>query len=395
MAIRLVTSLIMLAVSSLFALPAQAATVEGVALTEKGPVPGAVMRAYRTFADLRDNAHALISRPGPKPGQYRLELPAGRYYLTASGQGPDGEPLFAYHGLNPISIDDGYHWIPFLLQAAVPARCASGAPGIGGRVLYKGTPISHGSVSAYTLKDEPFRGMGLLTNSLGLDGSFWFDLAPGDYMVIARQRKDDTSIGPLKKGDLFCYPSANPITITPATACQVELECYPKNALESFLDKGANDHRGKRKETARLRASLKQTSMEEASRPAPGGMLAVIAGQVRDINGQPMPGLVVTAYPGDGLPLFQMYILRFRSDFSAKTDSQGLFRLEVRPGLYYLVARKLVGDAPNAGEPYGLYEGNANHSLRVEAGATQNGIDITVEPIMPDFPVSDHAPTAH
>ena len=376
-------TLALLAALCLLARTGQAATVEGVILTENGPVPDAEARAYPTFADLRAKTKAIVSRPGRKPGHYHLELPAGKYYLVASGQGPQGAPLFAYHGLNPISISDGYHWIPFLVQPAPPARCEAGATGIGGRVLYKDAPITHGSVSVYTLKDEPFRGMGMLTNSLGKDGSFWFDLAPGSYMVIARQRQDDTSIGPLKKGDLFCYPAANPIKVIPATACQVELECYPKNDLEGYLKKDANDHRGKRKEAARLNASLKRASIEESGKTIQGGTLAVIAGQVTDTHDQPMPGLVVTAYPGDQMPLFQMYVLRFRSDFITKTDDKGFFHLEVRPGTYYIVARELVGDAPKAGERYGLYEGNANHSVSLKAGETKSDIQITVEPIMP------------
>lgn len=360
--------------------PAKAATIEGIVLTDKGPVEASVM-AYRSYTDLHAQTNAVLSTPGAKTGQYKLELPPGKYYLAAKGQN-QGQTLFAYHGLNPITITDTLQWIPFFVLPETKARCEAGFQGIGGRILYKNSPITHGSVSVYTLEDEPFRGMGVLTNSIAENGNFWFDLAPGRYVVIARQRQDDAAIGPLKKGDLFCYPAANPIEVSPATACQVDLLCYPRDDLDGYLGKEAQDPRGKRLAT-RQDASLQKASMQEAGKKGSGGPIAIIAGRVTTVDGAAMPGLVVSAYPADELPLFQMYVLRFKSDFLAKTDSKGFFRLELSPGSYYLVAREKVGDAPTPREHYGLYEGNANHSLAVASGETKNGIQIMVEPIMP------------
>ncbi len=362
-------------------LPTKATTIEGIVLTNKGPATAASVMAYRSFEDLRRQTNAIISSEGTKPGQYTLELAPGKYYLTAKGQGQD-QSLFAYHGLNPVMITDSYQWIPFFVLAARPAQCEAGFQGIGGRILYKDTPINHGSVSVYTLEDEPFRGMGVLTNSITEDGRFWFDLAPGSYMVIARQRQDDTAIGPLKKGDLFCYSAANPIEVSPANACQVDLLCYPRDDLDRYLSKDAQDPRGK-KQATRQDSSLQKASMQEAGKKGGGGPLSIIAGRVTDLDGGGMPGLVVSAYPADELPLFQMYGLRFKSDFLAKTDDKGFFRLEMKPGSYYIVAREKVGDAPSEHEYYGLYEGSANHSLTVASGETKNGIQILVEPIMP------------
>lgn len=362
-------------------LPAQATTIEGIILTDKGTADAAVVMAYRTFTDLRRQTNAIISSPGAKPGQYVLDLSPGKYYLTARSQG-QSQPLFAYHGLNPITITNAYQWIPFFILPDRQAQCEAGFQGIGGRIIYKDAPITHGSVSVYTSADEPFRGMGVLTNSITDDGHFWFDLAPGSYMVIARQRQDDAAIGPLKQGDLFCYSAANPIEVSPATACQVDLLCYPRDDLDRFLGKDAQDPRGK-KQTARQGASLQKASMQEAGKKAPGGPISIVAGRVTDLDGHGLPGLVVSAYPADDLPLFQMYVLRFKSEFLTKTDDKGFFRLEMRPGSYYIVAREKVGDAPNEHEYYGLYEGTANHSLTVGSGETKNGIQLFVEPIMP------------
>jgi len=377
------TILLFFIVSFGFTAAPQATTIEGIVLTDKGPVANSAVLAYRTFTDLRQQKNAIVSSEGAKPGQYKIELAPGKYYMTAKSQN-QGQPLFAYHGLNPITITDTYQWIPFFVLPERQAQCEAGYQGIGGRVLYKDAPLSHGSVTVYTSADEPFRGMGVLTNSIADDGRFWFDLAPGSYVVIARQRQDVAAIGPLKKGDLFCYSSANPIEVNPANSCQVDLLCYPRDDLDHFLGNDAEDPRGKRLAT-RQESSLQKASMQVAGKKGGSGdgPISIIAGRVIDLNGAAMPGLIVSAYPADDLPLFQMYVLRFKSDFLAKTDDKGFFRLEMKPGSYYLVAREKVGDAPSEHEHYGLYEGTANHSLAVGSGETKTGIQIFVEPIMP------------
>jgi hypothetical protein len=375
------TIIIFLLIALGVALPTRAATIEGIVLTDKGPAAAPLVMAYPSFSDLRHQANAIVSTPGPKPGLYTLELPPGKYYLAATSH-DHGQSLFAYHGLNPITISNTRQWIPFFVLPVHPSQCETGFQGIGGRVLYKGLPLNSGSVSVYTLEDEPFRGMGVLTNSITDDGSFWFDLAPGTYVVVARQRQDNTAIGPLKKGDLFCYSAANPIAVQPANACQVDLLCYPRDNLDRYLSQNAEDPRGQ-KQTARRDASLEKASMQEAGKKGVKGPVSIIAGRVTALDDSPMPGLVVSAYPADELPLFQMYILRFKSDFLTKTDANGFFRLELKPGSYYIVVREKVGDAPTARENYGIYEENANHSLMVKSGESINGIHLIVEPIMP------------
>lgn len=361
--------------------PAHATTIEGIVLNEKGPASATVI-AYRSFTDLHRQTNGIMSSQGSKPGQYKLDLAPGKYYLVARDS-KHTPPLYGYHGLNPIIIGDTYQWIPFFVLPEDPVQCEPGFQGIGGTVFYRGTPITHGSVSAYPLDDEPFRGMGLLTNSITDDGKFWFELSPGNYVIIARQRHDDSAIGPLKKGDLFCYSASNPIEVHPANSCQLNLHCYPRDDMEHYLTQGAQDPRGKR-QIGRRDASLQNASMKEAGAKAKdAGSLAIIAGRVTDLTGNPMPGLIVSAYPADELPLFQMYVLRFKSQFIAKTDKKGVFRVEAKPGSYYLVAREKVGDAPNVGENYGLYEGNFNHSLAVKSGEIKSGIQLIVEPIMP------------
>ncbi len=109
-----------------------------------------------------------------------------------------------------------------------------------------------------------------------------------------------------------------------------------------------------------------------------------VSGIVRDTSGDPVPDLYVSAYEADTFPLFQMFVIRMITDYMAKTDDSGSYQLELEAGkTYYLVARERIGEAPDHLEFYGLYEGNANHSITVDPGIDTSQTDIVVEQIMP------------
>lgn len=364
-------------------LQAQALQIEGVVLTEKGPVADAVVTAYPDYTSLWKRENGLVSTPGEKPGQYRITVPPGKYYLVAEGS-DHGKPLFGYHGLNPVHVEEEYIWIPIIALPKTKARCEPGFQGIGGRILYKDMPVPNSSISVYSLTDEPFRGMGLLTNTVPEDGTFWFDLDVGKYVLIARKRDAVSAIGPIKQGDLLCYFSNNPVQVLPAQSCTVDIHCYPRDALDTFLVQGADDPRG-RKEERRRTASLQKTDETDSTRLFAGDIKkpAFISGRVTDINGMPLSDLYISAYPADEAPLFQMYVLRLKTNYMTRTDAKGFFRLELKSGTYYLVAREKVGDAPLAGEYYGIYEGTPNHSISLKPNEIKTGVHIFAESIMP------------
>lgn len=362
----------------------QAATIEGIILSSDGPLPDAVVMAYTDFTALAAGKNPIISNPGDKPGVYRLELAPGTYYFVAHGN-KDGKPLFSYHGLNPIIITEEYRWLPFCLVDAGSTEVFSSTPGIEGQVLYHDKPVGRGTVSVYPVEDGRFRGMGLFTNSLGPEGRFRFDLEPGLYVVVARQRRSGTDMGPLEKGDLFCFPAANPIKVTPDQTLKLEIPCYPRDDLEAFLNNADKDPRGKRMPTRRA-ASFAGVQPFEATM-APTGTrkpIATISGQVQDVSGRPRPGLFVCAYSANEPPFFQMYLIRMITNFMALTDDQGRYILRLdRPGAYFLVVREKVGEAPDSMEYYGLYEGTVSHSVIVVSGDHVIDADIKVEQIMP------------
>lgn len=357
--------------------------LEGVVLSSKGPVPDSEVRAYPDYASLSSRTNGYVSSPGEKPGQYRLSLPEGKYYLVATGI-EEEKQLYGYHGLNPIHVREEYRWIPILVQPVESASCAPGYQGLGGQVLYKGEPVPDSSISVYSLTDEPFRGMGMLTNTAYDDGTFWFDLDPGTYVVIARKRFGRGAIGPVRRGDLLCYYSGNPVEVLPGQECSIEISCYPRDDVDAFFARDAADPRGRKQEQRRA-ASLKEADETDSTRQFIGESVtpSLVSGRVTDLAGLPLADLYVTAYPADEVKLFQMYVLRLRTEYMARTDANGFFRLELKRGSYYLVARERVGDAPIAGEYYGIYEGTPNHSFELKPGEVKTGVHVIAESIMP------------
>lgn len=358
-------------------------TVSGIVLSENGTVENSTILAYKNFQALTDTRNAIISQTSIKPGQFTLHLAPGSYYLTATGR-EKHQQLFSYHGLNPITVTDSNRWLPFFAVPAKKSHCKAGLQGIGGHVFYKGLPIANGGISIYNIDDTPFRGMGLLTNTITSDGSFWFDLELGKYVLVARKRVDQSGIGPLKPGDLFCYTAANPIEVKPAQECEVDLYCYPRDDLTTFLKIEAPDPRGRQEKGRRLLSpqDISPQTPEATPKNLPK-VAATITGQVRDAEGRPRPRLYVAAFLADDHELFQMYIIRFKTPFMAITDEDGRYSLHLKSGSYYLVARERLGVAPEHLEYFGLYEGSANHSLRVRPGEIRKDGDIMVGRVMP------------
>jgi len=361
-----------------------AARVEGIVLVPEGPLQDAVVYAYPDFSSLESNTGGLASLPSEKAGQFHFDLEPGTYFFVARGTF-NGKEMFAYHGLNPVSITDDFQWLPFFTVQSHETTCRYGPQGIGGTVLYKDQPVISGMVSVYNPEDANFRGMGLLSNTLDDRGKFWFDLEQGSYVIIARKRLGDSNMGPLIKGDLFCYAGPNPVKALPSTSCDITISCYPRDDLDAFLENLEQDPRGRREE-ARRTASLWETKFEDASKIRQQMLQrpVEVSGIVRDTSGNPVPGLYVSAYEAETFPLFQMFVIRLITDYMAKTDKNGSYQLELEADkTYYLVARERIGEAPDHLEFYGLYEGNANHSITVGPGINTSQTDIVVERIMP------------
>jgi len=353
--------------------PSGASVIEGMAISPDGEKAAATVCAWRGLDMSRSKA--VTCADTDSRGFYRLETGPGKYYLAAKGA--NGK-LFAFHGANPVELSRDYYWIPFFLAKAESATCTGNREsGISGEVRFGGKPIAGAVVSAYPFSSGHTRGMGALSVTTDGKGRFRLPLEPGRYTVVARQRKDG-GMGPLAPGDLFCYPAANPVGLEDGKLCSIGLDCYPRDDLDLYISRnGGEDPRGRRI-SERRRAALAGYGPDGADNGRP----AVIQGKTVFANGTAAAGLTVSAYPALGQEIFQMHILRTKPTAMARSDNEGRYRLRLPGGgKYYLQARQMTGEAPRQGELYGLYCGNANHSLTITAG-TKRTADITVTRIM-------------
>ena len=217
---------------------ATAALVEGVVLTKSGPLVGGNVKAYQTLRETWGGTPLATSTPGTKPGFYRLELPPGKFYLVAGGTG-NGTAYSSFHGGNPVTVDTKDLWFSFMLTPVTsPVVKAAERTRLTGIVTFRGKPVANAQVSLYLPANGTFKGMGLMTSTTAEDGSFFFNMLPGEYLVVARKRLSNKGGMPLRKGDLFCYVAGNPVMAKENVDTSIEIPCYPVNDVKSFLDEG-------------------------------------------------------------------------------------------------------------------------------------------------------------
>lgn len=351
------------------------AVVEGIVLSSSGPVENSKVYAYESFDDIKKGRPSYGSAEGEKKGFYILELPPGSYYLTASGR-VDEKDYFSFHGANPVYIGEKKLWIPLMaLPETDEVITDSPVARLTGKVTFRGTPVNGAYVSLYSPQDPSFRGMGFFTSTTDSEGVFSLLPEPGEYVVVARKRKNFTGIRPLTKGDLFCFPSANPVSVKQNSETSVEIPCYPKDDLKAFLDEKVYPAISVKKsgeESVRFRENRIEKKTASLR----------IKGRVTDLYGSPVKDLYVMAYKGKPLTMFKMLYVRTMPEYMVVTDTEGHYMIDAEEqGTYYMVAREHIGDAPSKGEYYGLYEGNADHAV-VMADSSIDDVNIVVSRVM-------------
>jgi len=338
-----------------------AAMVTGKVTRETKGFAGARVYAYGRFSDFAASCAAAVSGISGANGGYLLVLAPGTYYLVArSVDGPADRPvpvgsLFSFHGSNPFTLTPGSATeVNFSLarKAAGPAVEPAADPGSGtlaGLVSWEGRPVEGAQVKLYLDAESAFRGMGYAAAPpTDESGAFAFDLLPeSDYYVIARKRAAGAGPGPLGEGDLYGYFVDNPVHVRNGAAVRVALELVSKGRSTGNAD----------------------------GRPRPSGTR--IAGRITDGAGAVVRGVYAFVYEE------KVMAHKKPAFISQQVDAEGGYVIHLsRGGTYYVGARSAYGDSPGKGEWYGRYDGTTDHGVKVEEGASAEGIDIRVERIL-------------
>jgi len=360
----LVAFLLLLLVTSVTA-QANDVIIEGRVFTELGPLPDALVSVHRSYSDLQRKATPAATARTDKDGVYKLHIPQGSYHFTATGES-GGRRFFAYHGSNPINVVKESFWLALLATPAdYPPVYIDGPPGVTGRITYKGKPLDGAYLALYKPESKTFKGLGVKTESIGVDGRFNLPVEPGNYVVTARKIVSGKGNRPLQKGDLYCYYSQNPVEVKDGLTAKIEFSCYPKIDRNDFVT------------TPTVKSDAIKTVAELSASSKSG-----IRGKVTDFNGRPMAGMSVLAYRLTS-PVFMMYHVYHGSEYSTETDERGMFFIPIdSDGDYGVVARDVLGDGPHRGELYGLYQGNVRHAVALKQGELVENINITVGKVM-------------
>ncbi|MBI5191800.1 MAG: hypothetical protein HZA22_14160 [Nitrospirae bacterium] len=336
---------------------------EGRVVWEGQVVAGAMVFAYASFDDMLAYKAAAVSEPSADDGTYRMELPAGKYYMVAKKRADtaaDG-PLavgdyFSFHGSNPVTVaPDVYTHVGFSLlketeQVAYEDGEDPGSGSLAGEVTYMGEPLPGTLVLLYLDAKTDFKGLGYSSSPpTGKAGKFRVDFLPeSDYYVIARKRASGAGAGPLTDGDYFGYYVGNPVSVKAGKVAKIKFE-----VLNKAGEIGKED------------SLFRNTGTQ-------------IRGRITGKDGKVVKGVYAFAY-------LDKVMAHKRPEFiSREVDDKGNYTINFsQGGTYYIGARSAYGDSPGMGEWYGRYDVTADHSVVVETGRQVDGIDMVVEQILP------------
>jgi len=338
-------------------------TVKGRVFTEKGPFPGAKVYAYNSFADFQGGKPPEATATADPDGVYKMNLKPAPYYFIARGE-LDGSKYFAYHGANPIKVNNDKLWLSLLTNQEKPVEYVAGATGVEGRITYKGKPVDGAYVALYA-PGKKNKGLGVKTESAGKDGNFKIAAMPGSYVIQAKKNFKGLSNRPLQKGDLFCYNANNPLEVREGTSARIELSCFPVNDRSSFAT------------APMVKGDDYKTFAENRSSSKSG-----IRGRVTFMDGKPAGNIAVQAYKLT-VPVTQMYHFAHGTENSTITSDAGEYFIPIdEDGDYGMVARNILGNGPFRDEIFGFYQGNSRYAVTFKAGAITDNINISVDKVM-------------
>ena len=322
----------------------QAATLKGKTTVSADSVAGIEVVAYPVTTLGFSQSAPYSSGPSQVDGQFVLNLPKGRYYLLAKGDG-----LFTYYGRNPVSVPkDGLKDVNLLMvpdNLSGPVEEPRMATGVMGIVSADGLPVQGAIITVYPDLSSQLKGMGLgMSAPTDNEGFFEVPLPEGAYYLVVRFRKSGQMSGPLRAGDLFGYLPTNPLQLKEGAVASVQI---PVIEVPEKVDRHA----------ATLFGNTR------------------ITGKIMDAAGDPVAGVRAMLYDDSMMLSRPLYV-------SQESAADGTFALSFpKGGLYYLAARNELGGTPAPGELYGRYQGSQDHSVRIRTGKLLEGVEIKVEEV--------------
>ncbi|RMF66487.1 MAG: hypothetical protein D6740_12985 [Alphaproteobacteria bacterium] len=282
------------------------------------------------------------SAPSASDGSFTLDLPAGRYFLLARGNG-----LFAWYGRNPVGL--GNQPVAGLNIGLVPEHPPAKAPepfvesGIQAVLMADGKPVEGATLYVYVDSTTQFKGMGyVMVGPSDAEGVVEATLPAGTYYLLARKRLDGAQVGPLHSGDFIGYFPGNPVRLQDS-------------------------------EVRRIVLPMLEVPEQSTRQTAAARGVARLSGTVRDDAGRPVAGVRVVLYRDAGM-------LNRPDLVSEPTGADGRWQLHpAETGTWYLAARNTLGGAPAPGDLYGTWNGRDDHAVQVRTGDDLGGLDIVVE----------------
>lgn len=324
------------------------------------PVEGAYVNFYK------DASQGLAAKPeyraGPTPadGTFEARLPEGSWFLVAMKiAAPGGEQLqagdlFAFYGGNPVVTSPGQSiYIGINAPPIMPVgeRFVAGEEsGIKGIVYNDGQPLQGARVTLYQEADTIFRGIGFASTMTGPGGRFSLHLEPGKYYAVARKRMAESDkLGPLTTGDLFAFSHENPLEVKEGGFTVISLNAVAKMS------------------------KVKEGGQEVTLGGTVKAGVTVISGVVKDPSGNPVVGIHVGAYRDS--------MMIYKPDFiSNQTGPDGAYTINLPGGgEYFLLARDTMGGPALKGDRLGKYNGNEDHSVKINTGDKIERVDISID----------------
>lgn len=327
-----------------FPLVTHAATLAGKATVSGQAVPGITLRAWPVTSQTLSGAAPFQAEPTVANGLFRLEIPAGEYYLLA-----EGKELFSYYGRNPVTVPaEGLEGINLLMvgkQGPAPQAQPQVDSGVMGLVTRDGKPVAGAITFVYPDLTSRLKGFGMgMAAPTDENGFFEVPLPAGSYYLVVRLRKGGVQAGPMRAGDLFGYLPENPLRVGEKQVARVHI---PLIEVPEKVE--------------RFAATLFGNTS--------------ISGRIVDKEGKPVAGMSAMLYD-------DMTMLNRPAFVSQPSDAEGRFVLSFPSGgTYYLAARHTLGGTPQPGELYGRYGATPDASLKVREGQKLEGVIVVVEPV--------------